>query len=416
MKTTDNSKKPLSPKQEQVLALLKNGGLRRLNILEGSVRSGKTYVSLLLWAFWIAVRPDSCVYLMAGKTLAALKRNVLAPLEELFGGEEVSCSLSKKEAKIFGRTVYLEGACDVRSETKIRGLTLDGAYCDELSLFPEDFFVMLLSRLSRPGAKLFATTNPDHPRHWLKQNYLDNEELDLLDLKFTLDDNIFHEKEYVEALKAEFKGVYRDRFILGLWVAVEGRIYKEFGRDNIIGEKELAQRLKQSPIVFKTVGVDYGGNRSASVFCLVGFDKGFRNVYVLDEVYDDKNDSAEALISSFAGTVERWSEDKKLLAVYCDSAEQLLVKSFRRVVRTEVKNALKKPISTRINMLCRLISAKRFFVSEKCPHLIEALETALWDESRTGCDMRLDNGTTNIDSLDALEYAMERYEKELFNI
>ena len=293
MKTTDNSKKPLSPKQEQVLALLKNGGLRRLNILEGSVRSGKTYVSLLLWAFWIAVRPDSCVYLMAGKTLAALKRNVLAPLEELFGGEEVSCSLSKKEAKIFGRTVYLEGACDVRSETKIRGLTLDGAYCDELSLFPEDFFVMLLSRLSRPGAKLFATTNPDHPRHWLKQNYLDNEELDLLDLKFTLDDNIFLEKEYVEALKAEFKGVYRDRFILGLWVAVEGRIYKEFGRDNIIGEKELAQRLKQSPIVFKTVGVDYGGNRSASVFCLVGFDKGFRNVYVLDEVSPRCQDGSE---------------------------------------------------------------------------------------------------------------------------
>ena len=399
-----------------MLALLRDGGLKRLNILEGSVRSGKTYVSLLLWAFWIATRSEKRVYLMAGKTLAALKRNVLAPLEELFGSEEITYSLSKKEGSIFGRTVYLEGACDIRSESKIRGMTLDGAYCDELSLFPEDFFVMLLSRLSRPGAKLIATTNPDCPHHWLKRNYLDNPELDLLDLKFTLDDNTFLDREYVEALKKEYKGVYRDRFILGRWVAVEGRIYKEFGKENIIGEKELAARLEKSPPLFKTVGVDYGGNRSASVFCLVAFDRGFRNVYVLDEVYDGRNDSAEALISSFAAAVERWSADKKLLAVYCDSAEQLLIKSFRRAVRTEVKNALKKPVNTRINMLCRLISSGRFFVSEKCTHLIDALETALWDESKNGCDVRLDNGTTNIDSLDALEYAIERYEKELFGL
>ena len=98
----------------------------------------------------------------------------------------------------------------------------------------------------------------------------------------------------------------------------------------------------------------------------------------------------------------------------CDSAEQLLVKSFRRAVRMEVKNALKRPINTRINMLNRLISAKRFYVLDECPHVIEALRGAVWDERDIHKDVRLDNGTSNIDSLDAMEYAFERYEKQLF--
>ena len=51
---------------------------------------------------------------------------------------------------------------------------------------------------------------------------------------------------------------------------------------------------------------------------------------------------------------------------------------------------------------------------DECPHVIEALRGAVWDESEIHKDVRLDNGTSNIDSLDALEYAFERYEKQLF--
>ena len=63
----------LSKKQRQVLALLREKKLARINILQGSVRSGKTYVSLILWGFWIATMPSDSVFLMAGKTLSTLK-------------------------------------------------------------------------------------------------------------------------------------------------------------------------------------------------------------------------------------------------------------------------------------------------------------------------------------------------------
>lgn len=403
-----------SPKQEQALALLKNGELRRLNIFEGSVRSGKTHISMIMWGFWVASSPRDSAYLMAGKTLNTLKRNVLEPMCSLFGSS-FSYSLSKKEATLFGRRVYLEGAANAQAENKIRGMTLRGAYCDELTLFGEDFFVMLLSRLSERGAKLFATTNPDNPAHWVKRDYLDNPAVDLLSIKFTLDDNIFLPKSYIAALKAEFCGVFYDRFILGNWVAAEGRVYEGFSSANVLSAQEISKRLSENRLLTSNIGVDYGGNGSASAFVHVGFDVGFRNVYVLSEFYDKRNRSAESLISSFSEYVEQEkARYPALCCACCDSAEQLLIKSFRKAVRIEVKNALKKPINTRINMLNRLISAGRFFVSEDCPHVIEALNGAVWDESEIHKDVRLDNGTSNIDSLDAMEYALERWERQLF--
>ena len=403
-----------TPKQAKALSLVKSGGLKRINILEGSVRSGKTYISMIMWGFWVAAAPKEGAYLMAGKTLTTLRRNVLEPMCGLFG-ECFTYSLSKKEARLFGRKIYLEGAANAQAESKIRGMTLYGAYCDELSLFPEDFFAMLLSRLSVSGAKLIATTNPDNPGHWLKRNYLDNGALELLDLKFTLDDNTFLPEEYVRSLKTEFTGVFYDRFILGNWVAAEGRIYEDFSQKCVISPAELRERLSAAPLISSVVGVDYGGNKSASAFVHTGFDAGFRNVYVLSEHYDKRNSSAESLINAFRDYIaEERARFPSLGLACCDSAEQLLIKSFRSAVNLEVKNAMKKQVSTRINMVNRLISSGRLHVSSECPHLIEALKSAVWNEKSIHRDERLDDGSTNIDSLDAFEYSIERFERELF--
>ena len=147
--------------------------------------------------------PDNS-YLMIGKTLTALKRNCLDLLETLVGDEDFTYSITQKEGYLFGRKIYLEGVNDARAETKIRGMTLQGAYCDEVTLYTEDFFSMLLSRLSEHGAKLFGTTNPDNPFHWFKVNYLDRaDELDMYEIEFLIDENTFLDKHYVEELKKE---------------------------------------------------------------------------------------------------------------------------------------------------------------------------------------------------------------------
>ena len=93
----------------------------------------------------------------------------------------------------------------------------------------------------------------------------------------------------------------------------------------------MADRLSENRLITSVVGVDYGGNGSASVFCHVGFDAGFRNVYVLSEYYDKRNRSAESLISGFSEYVaDEKLRHPELCCACCDSAEQLLIKSFRR--------------------------------------------------------------------------------------
>ena len=268
-------------KQQALLRDFKDGKLKRINILSGSVRSGKTWISLVLWAFWIVTQPKDKTYLMAAKTLTSLKRNCLDLLITLVGEENFSYSLSKKAGQLFGRNIVLEGASDGRSEGKIRGLTLSGAYVDELTLIPEDFFTMLLSRLSAENAKLFATTNPDSPHHYVREKFLNRaHELDLYLAEFFIDDNTFLPPSYVEALKKEFSGVFYQRFIKGRWVAAEGVIYRQFADST---EAFLCDHPPD--IAFATVGVDFGGNQSATAFVLTGFAPGLSKVVVLDEFY-----------------------------------------------------------------------------------------------------------------------------------
>ncbi len=408
-----------SKKQEKVISLLKHGKLKRINLLEGSVRSGKTWISLVLWAMWVATMPKEGTYLMAAKTLTALERNNLNLLLSLVGKDNFSFSVQSKKAVLFGRTVYLEGANDARSENKIRGLTLTGAYCDELTLFDEDFFVMLLSRLSEPNAKLFATTNPDSPGHWLMTDYIkraENDELDFLRIRFLIDDNPYLSKEYVKSLKQEYTGVFYERFIKGEWRAAEGVVYQEFADD------PERFKLSKAPddISFATIGVDFGGNKSAHAFVCLGFTKGFKSCVVLDEFYLKEQISPQRLESEFVRFVKRQKEKYKVLEAFCDNAESTLICGLKNAAMREklgivVRKAQKTKILDRIRFFNGLMSQNRFFILKGLKHVPDALACAVWEEDSIE-DKRLDDGSVNIDSLDALEYAAENFIKEMMSV
>ena len=245
-------------------------------MLEGSVSSGKTWISLVLWAFWVKTMPKENLYMMCAKSLTTLKRNCLLLLQELVGENNFSFSTTSKEALLFGRKVFLEGANDIRSESKIRGLTLQGAYCDEVTQFPRDFFTMLLSRLRQPGAKLIATTNPDSPSHWLKTEYIDRaDELDFLDIKFLLSDNSTLPQEYVENIRREYVGVFYERFILGNWVNAEGMIYPLF-------QEAIEEAPKLIGASEHVLSIDYG---TQNAFAALIWERHGNAWYAIKEYY-----------------------------------------------------------------------------------------------------------------------------------
>lgn len=345
--------------------------LQRINLLEGSVSSGKTWISLVCWGFWLATMPQNQLYLMCGKSLTTLKRNCLIPLEAMFGQSNFSFSTSAKEAYLFGRRILLEGANDARSEGKIRGLTLQGAYCDELTLFPKDFFVMLLSRLRVPGAKLIATTNPDSPQHWLKREYIDRmAELDMLTMRFLLEDNTTLDPQYVVAVKAEYTGVFYRRFILGEWCVAEGLIYPMF--DKAVHVKSLPH-----PQGEWYVSVDYGTLNafSAGLWCYDGT-TAYR---VAEYYYSGREQKRQRTNTQYLQSIQQLTAGKSISAVIVDPSAASFIAELRQAGFLVRKG--KNDVVEGIRRTAAALEQGKLLFSPDCKNSFREFALYRWDES-----------------------------------
>lgn len=357
-------------KQRQLLELWKQKNLCRINLLEGSVSSGKTWVSLVLWGFWVATMPTDKLYLMCGKSLTTLKRNCLIPLEELFGRSNFQFSTSAKEAYLFGRRILLEGANDARSESKIRGLTLQGAYCDELTLLPRDFFVMLLSRLRVPGAKLIATTNPDSPEHWLKKEYIDRRtELDMLVVRFLLDDNTTLDPQYVAAVKAEYTGVFYNRFILGEWCLAEGIVYPQFDRTQHVKRLEEPQGKWYISVDYSTLNAF-----SAGLWCYDG-----NTAYRAAEWYYSGREQRRQLTNAqYLKHIQTLAEGKKIESVIVDPSAASFITELRQAGLTVRKG--RNDVVDGIRRVSTALQQGKLLFSPDCRDCIREFSLYRWDE------------------------------------
>ena len=359
------------------MRLWQKNELKRINLLEGSVSSGKTWISLVLFAFWVKTMPKDKLYLMCAKSLTALKRNCLILLQELVGEDNFTFSIPAKEGYLFGRRIMFEGANDIRSESKIRGVTLQGAYCDELTQFPEDFFAMLLSRLRLPGAKLIATTNPDNPGHWLMKNYIERkEELDFLDVKFTIDDNTTLPVDYVESIKKEYSGVFYSRFILGEWVRAEGLVYPMFDKSvhTVSGPIEYNRNHRYY------VSVDYG---TVNPFAagLYDFDPKSQKAVMIRELYykggsGNRVDNEEyyRMLSNLIGEIP-------IKYILIDPSASSMIETIQKYAKWLVVKANNDVING-IQDVTKFLNARVLYFHESCVNTFEEFLCYAWDEDK----------------------------------
>lgn len=360
----------LSPKQRDSI----RRAVRRINIWEGSVRSGKTVASLIRWVQFVGQATRAGYLAMIGKTERTLKTNVLEPLKWLVGDDNFQYSMGLHEGELFGRTVLLYGANDERSEGKIRGLTCGGAYCDELTLWPASFFRMLLSRCSLPGAAIFGSTNSDSPYHWLKKDFLDRAaDLDLVSFPFRLEDNPFLPRDYVENLKLEYTGVWAARFIDGLWALAEGAIYDFFTQDSpfVIPKPPRA--------AYHCVWVDYG-TQNPTTFGLAGVNPHTKPKAWTEREYwhSGRETGRQKTDSEYADDFVSWLGGVEPMAIYVDpSARSFILELNRRGFGqvTEPDNTVLDGIRTQ----ARMLKAGEYAVVEGCEHTISEYFAYVWD-------------------------------------
>ena len=291
--------------------------------------------------------------------------------------------------------MYVIGANDERATGKIQGATFAGAWIDEGTLIPETFFKMLLSRLSIPNAKIFVTTNPDSPYHWLKTDYIDREdELDMKTFKFSIDDNPSLTDAYKDSLKKEFSGLWYNRYILGHWCLAEDAIYDFFNEDFHV--------IKSPPTYAKyyVCGIDYGTTNPFAA-TLVGYNgQSHPALWVEKEYYyDSKKKGRQKTDSEYADDLQRWMYGYPIRAFYLDpSAASMEVELKRR--RLPVIQA-ENDVLAGIRFVASLFVQGDLAIMDTCSELIQEIGGYVWDQdaSKNGLDKPLKRNDHLNDSL-----------------
>lgn len=373
----------------------------RINLWEGSVRSGKTIASIIRWLDYIRTAPPGALA-MIGKTERTLKRNILDEIERIVGRKHFKYNRGTGEAKIFGRVVHIVGANDERSEGKIRGMTLAGSYGDEITLWPESFFRQLMLRHSVRGSKFFGTTNPDSPYHWLKTDYIDKaHDLDMRVFHFQLDDNLALDPSYVEALKKEYTGLWYKRFILGLWVMAQGAIYDIWDEN-----KHTFEQLPDGQYDYQ-IWCDYG-THNPCVFLLVAKEmRGYLPRYwVLKEYYwNSRETGRQKTDREYALDLILFCKEAKIKpsrVIVDPSAASFIVQlNQHRFPVVEAENEVLDGIRKTYTAL----KDGRLKVHKTCRNTIKEFGSYVWDEKsqKLGMDKPLKE---NDHAMDALRYGI----------
>ena len=379
----------------------------RWNVKTGATRSGKTYQDyFLIPKRLLAVSGKEGLSVILGNTRETIRRNILLPMQQLYGPDYIGNLRADNSVEMFGEKVFCLGADSVNRVDRLRGSSIKYCYGDEVTTWHPDVFDMLKSRLDKPYSVFDGTCNPANPQHWFKQ-FLDSS-ADIYQQAYTIDDNPFLDPAFVANIKQEYSGtVLYDRYIMGLWVAAEGVIYRLFADNPQRFVKDGGKKIRNA-----VIGVDFGGGTSAHAFCCTGFATD-GSLVILDEYREKEALDPSKLERDFVDFVKRCQMRWLVTDVWCDSAEQTLINGLRTAaarngIGINIGNAQKKPINDRIRATCLLMGAGRFLVHPDCKETIDALKSALWDSKSVTEDIRLDNGTTNIDSLDAMEYSFER--------
>ncbi len=367
--------------------------VHRFNIWVGAVSSGKTFSSIERLIYDLKNGPPGDAMII-GVNRGSIQRNILHHLYNRLG---FPCPTEKAQmSRLYARNVWFVGAPDVSAVSTIQGSTLALAYVDEATNLPEPFWLMLISRLRVPGAKLLATCNPEGPAHWFKKDFIENPNLDLAHWNFNLEDNPTLDEAYKTQLKASYHGMWYNRYILGEWALAHGAIYDNYDKTNEY------ENSFPSPSYY-IVGIDYGTtNATAAVLCAVSPNKWPQIRVEAEYYYDSAKKGRSKTDAELVKDIKDFIGYKNVSAIYVDPAAA----SFKIALRQADLPVLdaNNDVLLGIKICSKFIGGKNIVIHRSCTTLREHIQSYAWDSKAAdrGEDKPLKK---NDHILDALRYA-----------
>lgn len=365
-------------------------------INHGAKRSGKTVINNDLFLMELRrVRKiskdlgiDEPMYILAGVSSKTIQNNILTELTNKY---EIDFKFDRHGSfKLFGVKVVQAFTGTIGGLGGIRGMTSFGAYVNEASLARQEVFDEIVSRCSGKGARILCDTNPDNPEHWLKKDYIDNDSNKILSYKFTIFDNTFLDKRYLQStIETTPAGMFTERNIYGNWVSGDGMVYKDFD-----ASKHFINNLDQYKFNRYIAGVDWGYGHYGAI---VVFGITDNNEYIMiDEVAETQKE-----IDWWVNEAKKLDKKYPKLVFYCDSAR---VEHIDRFIKDGLKAKLaSKKVVEGIEQVAILYKTLKLKVYEPiAKRFKEEIYSYVWETNTTKDQVKKEYD----DVMDAMRYAI----------
>lgn len=374
----------LSDRQKQVLTWwTRDEFVERYDglIADGSIRSGKTLSMSLSFVFWAMSKFDGQQFGMCGKTIGSFRRNVLGELKSHLHARGFKLEEHRNENVLIvskgkiTNTFHIFGGKDERSQDLVQGITLAGAFFDEVALMPESFVNQATGRCSVRGSKFYFNCNPESSTHWFKKRWLDDPTKNLLHLHFTLEDNPSLDQRTKERYYNMYKGVFKRRFIDGEWCVAEGLIYDCFSP-----EEDAIDKVEERLTGERYVSVDYGTS-NPTVFLM--WEKGKSGTwYLTDEYYySGKDERRQKTDQEYVEAFKSFTKEREIKYAVVDPSAASFIAALRKS-GVKVKKA-KNDVLDGIRLTSTKLALGEIKILKGCKHTLEEFTVYSWDEKKS---------------------------------
>ena len=344
-------------------------------VCDGAVRSGKTLAMGLGFFLWAMCSFDGKRFALCGKTIAALRRNVLAevlPRLEGLGAvwrEKRTENLVRVRFAGHSNEFYIFGGRDESSAGLIQGMTLAGVLLDEVVLMPKSFVEQACARCSVTGSRMWFNCNPAGPNHWFyRQWILEAEERNCLHLHFTMEDNPSLTEQSRQRYERLYSGVFYRRYVLGQWAQAEGRVYDFFG-------PEMVKPVPEGHFEKWYVSCDYGTVNPTSMG-LWGLQKGVW--YRVKEFYFNSREQMRQMTDEeYAGALEELAAGRRITAVIVDPSAASFIQVLKR--RGWKVRPAKNDVLSGIRATAQKLKDGKIVICDGCVNCLMEMEEYVWD-------------------------------------
>lgn len=359
---------PFSVKQREYF----DNANKRWNFKTGATRSGKTYMDYYVIPKRIRARigkPGLAVIL--GVTKSTIERNVLEPMRDIWGPQFVGEINSQNICYLFGEKVYCLGAEKVSQVSKLRGSSIKYVYGDEVADWNEEVFGLLKSRLDKPYSCFDGALNPQGPNHWLKE-FLDSD-FDIYNQHYTIFDNPFLTKEFVENLCKEYTGsVYYKRYILGEWALAEGLVYPMFSTEKHV----VSGPAEYKPGHLYFISIDHG---TVNPFAVGLFDFDGRGSTMIKELHYSGRDRERVDNEGYYKMLDDLAGDIPIEYIVVDPSAAGFIETIKKHAKYIVKGADNDVING-IQEVTKYLNYGLLKIHDSCIETLKEFEQYAWDD------------------------------------